>query len=97
MISIVALSNIKAAILEDVLGKLLENSGYRLITKATTENKKLYPEFLVRGNGLNISGRGGVHQADALGQFPITIPFNYPVRLFLEAKYFLKKIKSEFR
>lgn len=76
-----------------MLAKLLENSGYTLITKAVTKNKKLYPEFSTRGNGLNISGRGGVHQADALGQFPITIPFNYPVRLFLEAKYFKKTTK----
>ncbi|ODP26839.1 hypothetical protein PTI45_03800 [Paenibacillus nuruki] len=93
MIVIVTLSNIKASILEDVLAKLLENSGYTLITKATIENKQLYPEFCTRGNGLNILGRGGIHQADALGQFPITIPFNYPVRLFLEAKYFKKSKK----
>ncbi|EEM95444.1 hypothetical protein [Bacillus thuringiensis] len=45
------------------------------------------PEFTLRANGLNIKWRGGIHQADVLGQFPFSLPFTYPIRLFLEAKF----------
>ena len=87
----ISISALKGFLLEEALAKLLENSGYTLITKKVLTQKSLYPEFISKGNGLNIKGRGGIHQADALGQFPISIPFNYPVRLFVEAKFRGKK------
>lgn len=88
--SSITLSAFKGFILEEVLSKLLENSGYSLIDKNVLIDNK-HPEFISRGNGLNIKGRGGIHQADVLGQFPFSFPFNYPIRLFIEAKYRTKK------
>lgn len=88
--SSITLSAFKGFILEEVLSKLLENSGYSLIDKNVLIDNK-HPEFISRGNGLNIKGRGGIHQADALGQFPFSFPFNYPIRLFIEAKYKTQK------
>lgn len=84
---VISISALKGFLLEEALAKLLENSGYSLITKDVLDNPELYPEFVSQGNGLNIKGRGGTHQADVLGQFPIAVPFNYPIRLFLEAKF----------
>lgn len=83
----ISITALKGFLLEEAVAKLLENSGYTLITKNVLTQPNLYPEFISKGNGLNIKGRGGIHQADSLGQFPISIPFNYPVRLFLEAKF----------
>ncbi|MFT4407463.1 hypothetical protein ACMXY3_25620 [Bacillus cereus] len=88
----VSVSVIRGFLLEETLSKLLENSGYTLIDKDVLNYPNKYPEFVSQGNGLNIKGRGGTHQADVLGQFPISIPFNYPVRLFLEAKFKNKKV-----
>ena len=87
----VSIPALKGFLLEEVLSKLLENSGYTLINKEVLNHQDRYPEFVSKGNGLNIKGRGGTHQADVLGQFPISIPFNYPVRLFVEAKFRGKK------
>ncbi|MED5121608.1 hypothetical protein RH165_26480 [Priestia megaterium] len=91
----VSVSALKGFLLEEALSKLLENSGYNLINKNVLKYPKEYPEFVSQGNGLNIKGRGGTHQADVLGQFSISIPFNYPVRLFLEAKFRKKKAGIE--
>lgn len=87
----ISISALKGFMLEEVLSKLLENSGYTLISKKVLNYPETYPEFVLRGNGLNIKGRGGTHQADVLGQFPISIPFNYPIRLFVEAKFRKRK------
>ncbi|WP_112118912.1 PDDEXK family nuclease [Lysinibacillus capsici] len=87
----ISISALKGFLLEEALSKLLENSGYTLINKDVLNHRDKYPEFVPQGNGLNIKGRGGTHQADVLGQFPISIPFNYPVRLFVEAKFRNKK------
>ncbi len=84
---VISISALKGFLLEEALSKLLENSGYTLINKDVLNYRDRYPEFISQGNGLNIKGRGGTHQADVLGQFPISIPFNYPVRLFVEAKF----------
>ncbi|OFD90551.1 hypothetical protein BWGOE13_55180 [Bacillus mycoides] len=78
---------LRGYLLEEALAKLVENSGYNLITTKVLNKPDLNPEFTLRANGLNIKGRGGIHQADVLGQFPFSLPFTYPVRLFLEAKF----------
>ncbi|EJR73636.1 hypothetical protein ORN01_22165 [Bacillus cereus] len=84
---VISIPALKGFLLEEALAKLLENCGYTLITKDILNKPNLYPEFVSQGNGLNIKGRGGTHQADVLGQFNISVPFNYPIRLFLEAKF----------
>ncbi|MCV2393711.1 restriction endonuclease [Actinotalea sp. M2MS4P-6] len=74
-------------LLEEVVAHLLQGSGYRLLAERDD------PVALVqKGNGLRVRGRGAEHQADALGQLNITIPFSLPIRLFVEAKNLGQKV-----
>ena len=75
-------SQARGYLLEIVLSKLIEINGYDVITEEDGN------EIVRRGNGLNVRGRGGFHQFDTLGRFKITPPFVYPIRLFVEAKFY---------
>ena len=79
-------SQAKGYLLEIVLAKLLKVNGYDLVTSSDNEIRFL------ETNGLNVKGRGGYHQFDSLGTFRITPPFVYPIRLFLEAKFYTNKV-----
>ncbi len=77
---------VKGYLLEVVLSKLIEVNGYEVITEANIGNTD---EFKSCGrNGLKVKGRGGYHQFDTLGTFRVTPPFVYPLRLFVEAKFY---------
>lgn len=78
-------SQAKGYLLEIVLAKLLKVNGYDLVTSTDNEDNEIVD---LPRNGLNIKGRGAYHQFDSLGTFRITPPFVYPVRLFLEAKFY---------
>jgi hypothetical protein len=75
-------SQARGYLLEIVLSKLIEINGYDVIRMADNV------EIVSRRNGLNVRGRGGFHQFDTLGRFKITPPFVYPLRLFVEAKFY---------
>ena len=76
----------KGYLLEVVISKLIEVNGYEVITEENIGNTD---EFKSCGrNGLKVKGRGGYHQFDTLGTFRITPPFVYPLRLFVEAKFY---------
>ena len=76
----------KGYLLEVVLSKLIEVNGYEVITEEIIGNTD---EFKSCGrNGLKVKGRGGYHQFDTLGTFRVTPPFVYPLRLFVEAKFY---------
>lgn len=79
-------SQARGYLLEIVLSKLIEINGYKVIR---VEDEK---EIVNRSNGLNLKGRGGFHQFDTLGSFKITPPFVYPLRLFVEAKFYSSPI-----
>ncbi|MHC5726638.1 MAG: hypothetical protein ACYTXY_21370, partial [Nostoc sp.] len=69
-------------LLEEALLYLLRLSGYRTVEKADDD--------LTLNNGhsgLEVLGRGGVHQIDAVADFIIAQPFSNPQRLLLEAKF----------
>lgn len=69
-------------VLEDILAALLQDNGYRLLVHRSQD-----PDALDRADGeLVVKGRSASHQADALGELEVSIPFASPVRLFLEAK-----------
>lgn len=72
----------RGVLLEIVLSKLIEVNGYEIIRNEDGR------EIVRRSNNLNIKGRGGFHQFDTLGRFKITPPFVYPLRLFVEAKFY---------
>jgi hypothetical protein len=78
-------SQAKGYLLEIVLAKLLKVNGYDLVTSTDNEDNEIVD---LPRNGLNIKGRGAYHQFDSLGTFRITPPFVYPIRLFLEAKFY---------
>jgi hypothetical protein len=75
----------RGVLLEIVLAKLIEVNGYEIIRNEDGR------EIERRSNNLNLKGRGGFHQFDTLGRFKITPPFVYPLRLFVEAKFYSKQ------
>ena len=73
---------LRGYVLEELLAKLLQASGYDLLVSPAQDPAALE----IRGNGLRIRGRGTSHQVDVLGQLRSPVPFSFPIRLFLEAK-----------
>jgi hypothetical protein len=74
-------AHIKGLILEEVILFLLRVAGYRTIEVAGTD-----PTLGTCAAGLQVRGRGGEHQIDAIADFAIGQPFSYPQRLLVEAK-----------
>lgn len=77
---------VKGYLLEVVLSKLIEVNGYEVITEENIGNTDEFKRY--GRNGLKVKGRGGYHQFDTLGTFRVTPPFIYPLRLFVEAKFY---------
>jgi hypothetical protein len=77
-------------ILEEALAALIRSSGYDLLRAADDPGN-----LKDSANGINVLGRAGWHQVDVLGQFRWSPPFGFPVRLFLEAKYWSAKCGIE--
>ena len=76
------ISATRGILLEEIILFLLKTSGYSAI-----EDPKRDPEVLRLGpSGMEVNGRGGNHQIDAIADFNISAPFSYPQRLLLEAK-----------
>jgi hypothetical protein len=69
-------------LLEEVVLYLLEASGYIPITEISND-----PTLHQGRNGLEVQGRGGKHQIDAIADFAIQQPFVHPLRLLVEAKF----------
>lgn len=81
--STVAPAVLKGYLLEEIVAYLISKAGYRLLTSPQDD-----PHDLTwRGNGLQVRGRGGLHQADVLGEFAWAPAFGSPIRLFVEAKW----------
>ncbi|GAA1298164.1 restriction endonuclease [Pseudonocardia xinjiangensis] len=76
-------SALRGYVLEELLAKLLQRSGYSLLVREEQDPIALSPA----ANGLRVRGRGSEHQVDVLGELDWPIPFSLPVRLFVEAKY----------
>ncbi len=78
------LSQIRGALLEELVLHLLEKVGYRNVLafeEGTEQNSA----------GLVVRGRGEEHQIDGLAAFDYTPPFMYPLRLLVEAKCYAEK------
>lgn len=80
----------KGYLLEIVLSKLIEVNGYEVINEQNFKKLNIGRDGEIKKlcNGLNVKGRGGYHQFDTLGTFKVTPPFVYPLRLFVEAKFY---------
>lgn len=73
---------LRGYVLEEVLARLIQNTGYRLLVDATQDVEELEN----RPNGLAVRGRGGSHQVDVLGELLWIPAFTFPLRLIVEAK-----------
>lgn len=69
-------------LLEEAVLYLLEASGYTPVTEILSD-----PTLRQGRNGLEVQGRGGKHQIDAIADFAIQQPFMHPLRLLVEAKF----------
>lgn len=76
------IGQIRGALLEELLLYLLRASGYITVEKIQPDDETLRDG----GAGLELLGRGGVHQIDAIADFVISPPFSNPQRLLIEAK-----------
>jgi hypothetical protein len=70
-------------ILEEVLAYLIKGTGYTLLVDPCQDPR----ELVYSGGGIAVRGRGGIHQADVLGQLSWVPAFTFPLRLFVEAKF----------
>ena len=84
------LSQIKGALLEEIILVLLKLIGYRVIDDKSDEDGIRW-----RGAGLELQGRGGWHQIDAFASYERVPPFIYPIRLILEAKCYQQPVGIE--
>ncbi|MCV0384765.1 MAG: hypothetical protein K5799_15190 [Erythrobacter sp.] len=75
-------STLKGYILEELLAKLVQDSGYMLLVHMQQDTWALGGG----GNGLRVHGRGADHQVDVLGELNVPVQLALPIRLFLEAK-----------
>lgn len=81
--SMLSAEALRGYVLEEVLARLLNQSGYRLLVEASQDIDALRDGR----HGLLARGRGSDHQADALGELLIPTPFSLSIRLFVEAKF----------
>lgn len=76
-------SQVRGMLLEEALLYLLRVSGYQTVDR----NVVFQDPTLFNGRaGLEVKGRGGRHQIDAIADFRISHPFSHPQRLLVEAK-----------
>jgi hypothetical protein len=87
IVAVIAREVLRGYVLEELLARLLKASGYDLLVSPAQDPVALASA----GSGLQIRGRGAPHQVDVLGQLRTPIPFSFPVRLFVEAKYRVAK------
>lgn len=75
------IAQIRGMLLEEVLLYLLRISGYRTVQQAGSD-----PTLKNGPAGLQVNGRGGLHQIDAIADYIVAHPFSHPQRLLVEAK-----------
>lgn len=80
----------KGMLLEEVILLLLKRSGYRPVQAPNGD-----PTLGTCTAGLQVKGRGGAHQIDAVADFTVVPPFTYPQRLLVEGKCYSKKSTIE--
>jgi hypothetical protein len=68
-------------LLEEVVLQLLKTSGYIVVDKVGND-----PTLCSCHSGLQVLGRGGKHQIDAIADYFLPAPFSHPQRLLVEAK-----------
>ena len=81
------ITQLRGALLEEAILYMLKSSGYKPVVSERGD------DTLHRGaSGLEVKGRGSLHQIDAISDFMLTPPFSNPQRLLIEAKFYSSKI-----
>lgn len=83
-------SQLRGALLEELVLFMLRRSGYRAIEKALGD-----PNLKDGKSGLEVAGRGAWHQIDALAEFFFQAPFSNLQRLVVEAKCYKDAVGLE--
>jgi len=78
---IATIDQIRGMLLEEAVLQLLRTAGY-----TTVENAGNDPTLHDGHSGLEVHGRGGRHQLDAIADPSVSLPFSSPQRLVVEAK-----------
>ncbi len=81
-------SNIKGALLEYLVRRLLGNCGFHPVY---LDNLYTY----VRGDLFYVNGRGAAHDADVLMEPTVQMPFSYPSSFCLNVRHTI--LRSPFR
>lgn len=79
---------IRGLIFEELVLKLLEKVGYRVVRAGEEGTRQGH-------SGQEVGGRGEWHQIDAIAAYDFTPAFIYPLRLLLEAKCYAKPVGIE--
>jgi hypothetical protein len=87
----ISIDSLAGYILEELIAYLIRNTGYRLLVDETQDPRELKNLY----NGLNVRGRGALHQVDVLGELLWVPAFTFPLRLMIEAKCRRKKTGTE--
>jgi hypothetical protein len=74
-------NQLKGLLLEEAILLLLRNAGYTVV-----EYRDDDPTLGQCSAGLQVRGRGGDQQIDAVADYVMSHPFVYPLRLLVEAK-----------
>lgn len=88
MFEVASVNQVRGVLLEEAILMLLRASGYRTVTTAAAD-----PTLFEGPAGLNVRGRGGKHQIDAIADLRIGQPFSNPQRLLVEAKAYSNERK----
>lgn len=88
MSKMASVNQVRGVLLEEAILMLLRASGYRTVTTAGHD-----PTLFQGPAGLNVWGRGGKHQIDAIADLRIGQPFSNPQRLLVEAKAYSNERK----
>ncbi|WP_158608031.1 restriction endonuclease [Nocardia panacis] len=88
----IKVETVRGYVLEELLARLLQDNGYRLLVAADQDREALKDS----GRGLLVRGRGTDHQVDVLGELDRPLPFSLPLRLFVEAKHRSDRTGIEF-
>ena len=86
----VSAHQVRGVLLEEAILSLLRASGYS--TVPTAENDAT---LLEGPTGMNVLGRGGKHQIDAIANLRVGQPFSNRQRLLVEAKAYAEDQRSD--
>jgi len=81
---------LRGYIFEVVIRQLLKKNGWSLLNREEIDRVRIHNNYQIE-----IKGRGTWHQIDTPCVFSRRIPFTFPLRLLVEAKYYSKELQKD--